>query len=272
MKLNKKTRLAAAGVVSLALVAGATAAATAATAATQTNGSAAPMYMYDTDAIQKSDGYVWGWKEDLFGSSTQGDINGEFTCPANSTNIFAFLATPGTEKTVLTWKAYAPLAFNGATRNVLNPTLAPISLINNSQTAARNAGGNYSLGIACTMNSGVTVTAAFFRTISVVPVTGAFTFLPQADVPVTPTPTPTPTPTVTPTPTAVPAVTPGLNSGSSGNSVPGSSERVAAATKADGNLASTGTANTLPLLASGMLALAAGAGVIIARRFRRADK
>ncbi|WP_199182897.1 hypothetical protein, partial [Cryobacterium sp. M25] len=204
MKINKKSRLVAAGVVSLALVAGATAAATAATAATQTNGSAAPVYMYDTDAVQVSDGRVWGWKEDLFGSSTQGDINGEFTCPANSTNIFAFLATPGTENTVLTWKAYAPLAFNGATRNVLNPTLAPISLINNSQTAARNAGGNYSLGLACTMNSGVTVTAAFYRTISVVPVTGAFTFLPQADVPVTPTPTPTPTTTPTPTPTPTP--------------------------------------------------------------------
>jgi len=217
MKINKMS-IAAAGVVSLALVAGA---AGVAMAAVQANGSDGPVYMYDTNAAQVADGQVWAWDADLFGSSAQGDINGEFACPADSTNVFAFLADPGTERTVLTWKANAPLGFNGATKNVLDPYLSPISLLNGAASAAKAAGGNYSLGLACTKNSGVTVTAAFYRSISVTPITGAFTVNAQADVPVaTPTPTPTPAPTGTQGTVALSATTTGAVNGVLALSVP----------------------------------------------------
>ncbi|MEC5150679.1 hypothetical protein [Cryobacterium sp. GrIS_2_6] len=189
MKLNNKIRFAAVGVVSLALVAGAS---MVASAAVQTNGSAAPVYLYDTNAAQLADGVSLGWTDDLIGSSAQGDINGQFACPVGTTGIFAFLAAPGTETVPGTWKAYAPLGFNGASLNVLDPFLTPSSLINGAQGAAKAAGGNYSLGLACTNLNGVAVTSAFFRSISVTPVTGAFTAAATTDVVVTPPPVTTP--------------------------------------------------------------------------------
>ncbi|MDY7542997.1 MULTISPECIES: hypothetical protein [unclassified Cryobacterium] len=192
MKLNNKIRFAAVGVVSLALVAGAS---MVASASVQTNGSAAPVYLYDTNAAQLADGVTLGWTDDLIGSSAQGDINGEFACPVGTTGIFSFLAAPGTENVPNTWKAFAPLGFNGTSLNVLNPFLTPSSMINGAQGAVKAAGGNYSLGLACTNLNGVAVTAGFYRSIVVTPVTGAFTVAAQADVVVTPTPTPTPTAT-----------------------------------------------------------------------------
>ncbi|WP_166790583.1 MULTISPECIES: hypothetical protein [unclassified Cryobacterium] len=192
MKLNNKLRFAAVGVVSLALVAGAS---MVASATTQTNGSAAPLYLYDGNGIPLVDGASLGWGDDMIGSSVNNDPSGEFACPVGTTGIFAFLSAPGTETVPGTWKAYAPLGFNGATLNVLNPFITPVSLYNGAQGAAKAAGGNYSLGIACTNLNGVAVTSAFFRSISVTPVTGAFTASATTDVVTTPTATPTPTPT-----------------------------------------------------------------------------
>jgi len=192
MKLNNKLRLAAVGVVSLALVAGAS---MVASATTQTNGSAAPVYLFDGNGTQIADGTTIGWTDDLIGGSIVGNVDGEFACPVGTTGIFAFLAAPGTETNSNTWKAYAPLGFNGASLNVLEPYLTPTSLINGAQGAIKASGGNWSLGLACTDLNGVHVTAAFFRSIAVTPVTGDFTASATTDVVTTPTATPTPTAT-----------------------------------------------------------------------------
>lgn len=195
MKLNNKIRVAAVGVVSIALIAGAAAAGVA--AAPQANGSDAPLHIYDGNGVLAAPAAVFAWDADILGSASPTDVNGLIQCPVGTTGVYHFLATPGTERTPSTWKANSPGGFFDATlKNVQIAVLSPISLINGAQAAAKAAGGAYSLGLACTTNNGVTVVGAFYRSISVVPVTGAVTFTPvDAAVVVPPVGPPAPTST-----------------------------------------------------------------------------
>jgi len=216
MKLNKKLKFGAAGVVSLALVAVGASAASAATATTQANGADAPIYMYDTDIALVTDASrVFGWEDDNFGSAGTTSYDEPLLCPAESTNQFNFLSPVGSERRVLSWNAYSTGGFNPnpvvpGTHEVIAPNLTPNTFINGNARGAQAAGGNYSIGVACTINNGVTVVAAYYRTISMTPVTGSYTVTP-VDAPLTPTPTPTPAPegtqgTVTLAPTVAAAV------------------------------------------------------------------
>lgn len=180
MRTTKKLRFAAVGIVSVALVAGAS---VAASAATQANGSDAPVYVYDANGVLGAANHTWAWDETAIGSSSDTGVNGMLACPIESTGVSIFLADRGTERTPLTWKAYAAGGFNGTSKNVLNSFLVPDSLINGAGAGVKAAGGNYSLGVACTTNNGVTVVGAFYRSIMVTPVTGAYT-IETVDAPV----------------------------------------------------------------------------------------
>ncbi|TFB94616.1 MULTISPECIES: hypothetical protein [Cryobacterium] len=198
MKLTKKMRFAAVGIVSLSLVAGAAAVAS---AAVQTNGSDGPFYVFDRNiALVTDPTTVFQWNSDNFASGAATSYDVPTMCPIASTGASIFLSDVGSERTVLSWKATALSAFNpqpavAGTKEVIAATLTPITLINGlpGQAAVKAAGGTYSLGMACTTNNGVTVVGAFYRTIHVTAGTGAYTVDAQADVAVTPTPTPTPT-------------------------------------------------------------------------------
>jgi len=184
MKLTKNLRFAAVGVVSLVLVSGVSVAASAATLLP----SDGPVYVYDTNSALGAAGYSWAWDEDAFGSASATDVNAMLACPAASTGVSIFLSDPGTERTPLTWKAYAAGAFNGASTNVLNSFLVPDALVNGAGAGVKAAGGTFSLGVACTTNNGVTVVGAFFNTIVVTPVTGAYTIAAGPTAPVAPGP------------------------------------------------------------------------------------
>ncbi|TFC31635.1 hypothetical protein E3O53_01790 [Cryobacterium sp. TMT2-18-3] len=183
MKLNHKTRFAAVGVVSLALVAGSAIAS--ASAVTQVNGSDAPMYTYDTDGVLVTNlARTWGFDEDLYSGSTTAAYDDSYLCPAISTGASIFLSPVGGERSVGAWSATAVSAFApGRTTEVVAPTLTPGIMINGTPgaLASKASGGRYSLGLACTTNSGVTVVGAFYRTINMTPVTGVFTFELQED-------------------------------------------------------------------------------------------
>ena len=192
MKLDNKTRFAAVGIVSLALVAGAAVAPS--TAATQINGSDAPMYTYDTNGVLVTDlARPWGFNEDLYSGSTIAAYDSSYLCPAASTGASIFLSPVGGERSTSTWSAYAVSAFApGRTTEVVAPTLTPGILINGTPgaLASKASGGRYSLGLACTSNSGVTIVGAFYRVINMTPSTGDFTFEAQADQGTTPPPPP----------------------------------------------------------------------------------
>ncbi len=191
MKLNNKSRAAAAGVVTLALVASG---ALMASAAVQANGSDGPFYAYDTDGVLVSDpAYVFGFESDLLGSSTATDLLTPLVCDPSSTGVTTFLAPQGGERSQAAYLATAPNGFTAGTHTVLTPNVTPSGLINGNALGAKTAGGTYSLGIACTTNNGVTILGAYYRTIHMTPITGAYTLDPitadaVVDPPVVPGP------------------------------------------------------------------------------------
>lgn len=164
---------------------------------TQTNGSDDPLYLYDGNGTYQNENYSWGWASDVYGAGSTSDINQVLSCPSSATGVFQFIAPRGSERTQSAWSAYAPNAFVSGTKTVLTPNLKPSGLILNgtsSQAAVKAAGGNYSLGLACTTNSGVTVVGAIYRYVTVTAGTGAYTAA-ATGAPSTSTPTPTPTAT-----------------------------------------------------------------------------
>jgi hypothetical protein len=73
------------------------------------------------------------------------------------------------------WNAYAPISFKAGTKQILQPNLSPAAQVNGNALGVKTSGGTFNLGVACTTNNGVTVLAAFFRTITVTASTGAYT-------------------------------------------------------------------------------------------------
>lgn len=190
MKLNKKSMFGAAAIATVALIAGAVGAAS---AATQSNGSDGPIYFAngDTGAFI-ADGASNAWAGNFTASSSGTDVNlPAISCPSTATGVYGFLATAGSERTKASWSAYKVDAFVSGTKNVNLPDLSPTAMINGTpgQAAVKASGGNYSLGIACTTNNGVTVVGAYYRSITVTTSTGAFTFAATSDVVSTPTST-----------------------------------------------------------------------------------
>jgi hypothetical protein len=196
-----------------------------ASAATQTNGSDGPVHIFDADGnlVAPATSMAWGAAE-LYAASSSSDILAPLTCPADSAAYAVFISAVGSERTVGSWSAYKTGAFVGASKDVLTANLAPTSLINGTpgQATVKSTGGNYSLGVACTKNSGVTVTGAFYRSVTVTAGTGAFTATATADVS---SPSPSPEPSVDPTLTgsiALSATTTAAVNGTLSLSVPAS--------------------------------------------------
>jgi len=172
-------RVAIAATVASALVAGfATAAqATAGTNTTQANGSAGPLNLFNGGAYQGTPSTVFAWTDNIIASGDTVDITAPVVCPGTSTSAAAFLAARGSEGTKSSWSAYAPAAFVSGTTNVSQANVKPAGLTSGTPGAGavKAAGGNYSLGVACLSNSGVTVDKTFYRYIAVTASTGAWT-------------------------------------------------------------------------------------------------
>jgi hypothetical protein len=182
VKLNKKTIFGASALASVALIAGAV---TVASAAVQSNGSDGAIYFANGDTgafIADSASNAWAGN---FTASSSGSNSAlpAISCPAEATGVFGFLAPAGSERTKASWSAYKADAFVSGTKNVFLPDLSPTAMINGTpgQAAVKASGGNYSIGLACTTNNGVTVVGAFYRSIAVTASTGAFTFAATTD-------------------------------------------------------------------------------------------
>jgi hypothetical protein len=194
VKLNKKTIFSGAALASIALIAGAV---SVASAAVQSNGSDGPIYFANGDTgafIADNATNAWAGNFTASSSGTNAALPA-LSCPAESTGVSGFLAPAGSERTKASWSAYKADAFQSGTKNVFLPDLSPTAMINGTpgQAAVKASGGNYSLGIACTTNNGVTVVAAYYRSIAVTASTGAFTFAATSDQVSTPAPSTTAT-------------------------------------------------------------------------------
>jgi hypothetical protein len=190
MTLNKKFIFGGAALASVVLIAGVVSAASAYTA--QTNGSDGSIYFIDGNAgTYLAEGSTMQWADNLLVSDSTTNLSAGVTCGSTATGVYTFISAVGSERTASAWTAYAANAFSTGKNSSL-PDISPTAQINGSpgQAAAKAAGGNYSIGVACTTNNGVTVVGAFYRTIAVTASTGAFTAAAMADVASTPTPTP----------------------------------------------------------------------------------
>lgn len=152
-----------------------------ANAAYQSNGSFGAVYLYDTNYALQTGSFSWGWTSEVVGSASAASSTSVLSCPSSSTGAFTFIATSANTNTPGSWNASAPLAFAAGTKNVLQPNLSPSAQINGNALGVKNSGGVYNLGVACTSNAGVTVLAAYYRTITVTASTGAWTAANPAD-------------------------------------------------------------------------------------------
>ena len=172
-------RVAIAATVATTLVAGfATAAsATAGTNTTQANGSAGPLNLFLGGAYQGTPSTSFAWTDNVIASGDTADITAPVACPGSSTSAAVFLSARGSEGTKSSWSAFAAASFVGSTTNVSQANVKPAGLTSGTPGAGavKAAGGNYSLGVACLSNSGVTVDKSFYRYIAVTASTGAWT-------------------------------------------------------------------------------------------------
>jgi len=134
-----------------------------------------------------------------------GDIVNKFPIPAGATEAWGFIAPLGMESQASKWNAKAFVALTPG--GVWLPDMTPQNQITlglgspSGTNAVKAAGGDYSLGLAFTTNSGVTVVKEYYGHIHITAGTGAYTFTTTCNGTLgdcglaTPTPTPTPTPT-----------------------------------------------------------------------------
>lgn len=189
MRISKKTALISAGTLALALAAGA---AVTATAAIQTNGSDGPLYVYNGNDGTAFDaaGQVYSWDDSIVASGDALNPESELGCPAQSTLAYTFVTAVGTERTGTDgWGAFSPNAIT-ATGGVNVANISPIQQLSGvpGQAALKSAGGTYSMGVACTIDNGVNVVAAYYRTITVTAGTGSYTIERNGTGDVTPPP------------------------------------------------------------------------------------
>ena len=185
IKMTKTTKIYA-WVLVLALFAGAYTYFSSPSRAEVTQGSDGPVYLYDTNyEMQEVDGYSWGFSQEVYASESDANASDAFTCAPEATGAFTFIADRGQERAGTNgWNAAATQIFPSGSKNLLEVNFTPaanVTPLKLSQASIKTVGGQYSLGVACTTNNGVTVTNAWYRFIEVTPSTGEWTALPNGD-------------------------------------------------------------------------------------------
>lgn len=129
--------------------------------------------------------FGFDWTSNAIASTSKVDIESRLNCPAEATEVFVFLATPGQERdSEFGWQAYAQNSFASGTKTVLTPNFKPSGLVNGAPGASylKRIGGNYSLGLACTVGAKKNVLAVSYRSIKVEPQTGKWFASPEPTI------------------------------------------------------------------------------------------
>ncbi len=185
IKMTKKATIYA-WVLVLALIAGSWTYFSSPSRAEVTAGSDGPVFLYDGNyALQDTASKTWEFNGEVYASQSASDVDAFFTCPAEATGAYTFISDRGQERGGLNgWNAVAPQIFPAGSKNLLEVNFTPSANVNPlklPQASIKQIGGQFSLGVACTKNNGVTVVNAWYRYIDVTPVTGAWTALPNGD-------------------------------------------------------------------------------------------
>jgi len=183
--MNKKTRIYAIAAI-LAVVGGLFTWLASPSRADVTSGSDGSLYLYDGNyALQEAADKTWDFAGEVYASASSTTAEEPFVCPAESTGAYTFIADRGQERGGLnSWNAAATQIFPAGSKNLLEPNFTPsanIISLKLPQSSIKQVGGDYSLGIACTGNNGVTVIKTWYRYISVTAGTGVWTALANGD-------------------------------------------------------------------------------------------
>jgi len=152
--------------------------------AAEPNGADEKYYLVDSNTlVQVPAPTILDWTTAVNASPivpTTGDVSvvaESFDGPDSATGATIFVSARGNERTSATWIATAPSAFlNATTKSVILPS-ATLSELTNGAPATVKAGGQFSLGVAWTTNSGNTVVGASYTYITVTPLpANAFNF------------------------------------------------------------------------------------------------
>ncbi len=134
----------------------------------------AALYVFDTDGVLGKDGQQLTWNQDASGSLDAANFQTPTVCPTGSTNVASFVATFGNERTPTAWSMWEFLGYGVSTAaggtgssSVAIAPLTPDRMGSGTGQSIHKSGGLFSLGVACTTNNNLTVTAAYYRTIHV---------------------------------------------------------------------------------------------------------
>jgi len=177
--IGNKTKVAFAFGIAAALAAGAV---VSSASAAVSNGSDQAMYHFDGNTgLYVAPGTTIDWDYPAIGAPTTDPANIEttyFVGSSDATDVRAFIAPRGQERTPSAWSANAPGGFMAGTKQVLQPNIAPASMTEGAPATVKSQGGQYSIGFAFTKNNGLSIADAgvVYQYITVTPVTGAYTF------------------------------------------------------------------------------------------------
>jgi hypothetical protein len=173
--------------------------ATVSTAATQTNGSDEALYIYNGQTGSLIDAATtMEWNANLLSSGSETSLMGVNSCPSTSTGAYAFVSPRSSERTLGSWGAYKSFSLPGS-KNLSRIQLRPadLNLGDTGQGTIKTNGGQYSLGLACSSQSGVVIDKVMYRHIQVTAGTGVFTAVATSDNAGTPPTEPEPNPVAT---------------------------------------------------------------------------
>lgn len=202
MNLSKKWSVAAAALLSLALVGGGAVSANAAPGDPlnpQSNGSKGSFFLYDANTGVFADGdptRVYTRGEALIASASSTDVNAEINPAATRpvtgstafTGVYRFLSDQNPAAVnggTNTWKAFAVDSATGVNGGTVSPDFT-LDAFTSGINAVIAQGGQYWYGVAYTTNNGVTTVGAVYREITIEAGTGNYTVGPVETGPVEP--------------------------------------------------------------------------------------
>lgn len=175
---TKKARLAVIGAAVAAVLAGA-AVVQVANATVQSNGSDGKVYLGDgTTNAMFTAGHTFGWEDDTFGFGNSANLSTPYVCPSDATGSTTFVSPKGSERTIASWSATGTsLFYPSGSKNVAQFNTSMYSQNGGNIAAVKATGGDYSVGLACTISNGAALatTGVFFATVHVTATSGAYT-------------------------------------------------------------------------------------------------
>jgi alpha-tubulin suppressor-like RCC1 family protein len=155
-------------------------------------GGAGPLYTFDGRGALVTRGQPLTWNSEVLTSSSALNPDSVFTCNADSTGSYAFIAPIVVGNYWNFWFPSPLNADNWTASKVLGPrytdkdlkdvNLSLSSFNLGSPRAVKAYGGNFYVGVACTSNHGLTVEQAYYRPIRVTPNTGVYKFTDESSL------------------------------------------------------------------------------------------